>query len=131
MNKGEMMRKVYSTEELRNIDSALPIQYWKLVDIAIHVMNYNEPNTLGKVENMEEIAKKRGINLNLDYPLSKEDAMKLIKQGHKITHICFSDDEFIEWKLGQIKTEEGYHINEKEFFKYRHLEVWDNNYKLY
>lgn len=64
-----MMKLVYSAKELRNIDVAIPKVYWDgkdksiQVDTAIHVVNYNEPNRMGKLENMEEIAKERGIDL--------------------------------------------------------------------
>lgn len=60
--KGEMMKAVYTKEELRNIDSAIPQYYWDKVDVAIHVMNYNEPHRLGVLQNMEEEAKKRNIH---------------------------------------------------------------------
>jgi hypothetical protein len=69
MNKGQMMKAVYTAKELRNIDSAIPMAYWDgknpdiQVDSAIHVMNYNEPTPYGKLENMEEVAKERGIDL--------------------------------------------------------------------
>lgn len=75
MNKGEMMKHVYSSYELRNIDAAIPKCYWDgldpsiQVDTSTHVMNYNEPNRMGKLENMELVAKER--NIDLDKPLSK------------------------------------------------------------
>ena len=68
-NKGELMKAVYTAEELRNIDSALPICYWDgknpaiQVDTAIHVMNYNDNRVFGKLENMEEIAVERKIKV--------------------------------------------------------------------
>lgn len=66
-----MMKLVYSEEELRNIDSAIPIEFWNgadpdiQVDPAIYVMNYNGENksVFGCLENMEEIAKQRNIKL--------------------------------------------------------------------
>ena len=63
MNKGELMQAVYSKEELRNIDSAIPMELWKKVETYSHVMNYNEPNRQGKLENMYDIAKQRNITL--------------------------------------------------------------------
>lgn len=79
MNKGEMMNIVYSAGELRNIDSAIPIAYWDgkdksiQVDPAIHVMNYNKPYH-GVLQNMEVIAKERGIEL---YPKEKPKLNKV------------------------------------------------------
>jgi hypothetical protein len=68
MNKGQMMKRVYTEKELRNIDSAIPIEYWKdkdnnpnYKDPAIHVMNYNDNGAFGKLENIEEIATERNI----------------------------------------------------------------------
>ena len=55
MSKGEIMQLVYSKEELRNIDSAIPLSTWKSHDSSIHVMNYNE-NRLGSLENLFEVA---------------------------------------------------------------------------
>ncbi len=46
MTKGEIMRKVYTEDELCNIDTAIPIEYWKTHDPHIHVMNYNNTNPL-------------------------------------------------------------------------------------
>ena len=65
MNKGQLMKLVYSEEELRNIDAGLPIEYWKgpnkLDNTYWYVMNYNEPNRMGKLEDMRVIAKERNI----------------------------------------------------------------------
>lgn len=70
MNKGQMMKAVYTEEELRSIDSAIPMAYWDKIDTAIHVMNYNEPHTFGKLQNMETEACQRGINLNIERNVS-------------------------------------------------------------
>lgn len=78
MNKGEMMRKVYSERELRSIDSAIPQQLWREINTVIHVMNYNN-NNMGSLENMEEIALERGIDIN--EPLSKIELLARY-EGH-------------------------------------------------
>lgn len=70
MNKGELMREVYTEEELRQIDSALPKEYWDgvnkdiQVDTFYHVMNYNDNGAFGKLEDMRVIAKQRQIKIN-------------------------------------------------------------------
>lgn len=70
MNKGQIMKAVYTEDELRNIDAGLPKPYWDgiepnlQVDTYWHVMNYNKPYTLGKLENMKLIAKERNIKLD-------------------------------------------------------------------
>ena len=59
--KRELMELVYSQEELSSIDGAVPIDTWKDHDPFYHVMNYNDASVFGKLENLEEIAKKRNI----------------------------------------------------------------------
>lgn len=57
------MKAVYTAEELKNIDSAIPIELWDEHPTFNHVMNYNEPNRMGKLENMFEVADQRNIKL--------------------------------------------------------------------
>lgn len=54
-----MMKKVYTEAELRNIDSAIPMDLWEGIDTSIHVMNYNGNGAFGKLENMESLLKER------------------------------------------------------------------------
>lgn len=67
--KGDLMKAVYTEQELRSIDSALPIAYWDgknkhiQVDTATHVVNYNQPNSYGVLEDMMLVAKQRGLNV--------------------------------------------------------------------
>jgi len=53
MTKGDLMREAYSVEELRNVDSAIPMNLWNEIDTTIHVMDYNG-NGLGTLVNLEE-----------------------------------------------------------------------------
>lgn len=61
--KGDLMKAVYTEDELQNIDSAIPIHLWDDHPTFNHVMNYNEPHRQGRLENMFEVADKRGIRL--------------------------------------------------------------------
>jgi len=63
MTKGQIMKLVYTTEELRNIDSAIPMGCWDKIDTSVHVMNYNPPFSMGKLENIITEACSRGVNL--------------------------------------------------------------------
>ena len=63
MTKGELMKSVYSKEELRNIDSAIPMEYWKTHETYWHVMNYNSGN--GVLEDMREIGKYKLIPIDV------------------------------------------------------------------
>ena len=67
MNKGEIMKLVYSAKELKNIDTAIPMEYCiglDKIDSRIHCMNYNgDHGAFGKLENILEIAKERGVQI--------------------------------------------------------------------
>ena len=63
MTKGDLMKLVYSTEELRQIDSALPMEYWSTLNTYYYVMNYNSGN--GVLEDMREIGKDQLIPIDL------------------------------------------------------------------
>jgi hypothetical protein len=63
--KGELMKTIYTPDELKNIDAAIPIEIQKESNILSYwlVMNYNQDKTFGRLENMKDIAKERNINL--------------------------------------------------------------------
>lgn len=63
ISKGDLMRKVFTEEENGKIDSATPMSTWDEFPPIDHVMSYCEPHTYGKLLNIEEEAKKRGIKL--------------------------------------------------------------------
>ena len=63
VSKGDLMTIIYSEKELRNIDSAIPIQLWEEYPPIRHVMNYNESTIFGNCENLFEIATQRGIEV--------------------------------------------------------------------
>ena len=61
MNKGELMKTKYNSDQLKNIDPSLPIEtinqlIEKKEDIYFYVMNYNN-NIFGKLEDMRTINK--------------------------------------------------------------------------
>ncbi len=63
-SKGDLMAAIYSKEELRNIDSAIPMNVWETHKPLLHVMNYNENRVFGNLENLLEIAEQRGIDVS-------------------------------------------------------------------
>lgn len=63
VSKRDLMKKVYTEDELGRIDTATPIHTWKEFPPNDHCMNYNAPFTYGKLDNIEEIAKERGVKL--------------------------------------------------------------------
>lgn len=62
--------------------------------------------------------------------MTKEEANTAMLQGKKITHIYFSDNEFIYLKNGQIHDENDYNID-IEFWIWRADIAWDNDWYLY
>jgi hypothetical protein len=62
MTKRELMENIYSPKELKNIDSAIPIELWDEHPPAYHVMNYNNLK-FGKCENLLKLAKEKGLKL--------------------------------------------------------------------
>ena len=44
--------------------------------------------------------------------MDKEQALQAMKDGHKITHIYFSDDEHLSIINNIITSEEGYNFND-------------------
>ncbi len=63
VSKGDLMKLVYTKEELRRIDSAIPIGMWETHPPIKHCMNYNDGSVFGTCENIFEIAEKRGIKV--------------------------------------------------------------------
>ena len=65
LSKGDLMRLIYSKEELTAIDSAIPMQVWETHMPVCHVMNYNGNNRIyGELQNLFEVAKERGIDVS-------------------------------------------------------------------
>jgi hypothetical protein len=79
MTKGEMMKLVYTTEELRSIDSAIPIGLWDRIDTRVHVVNYNKPYRGGRLENLETESCNRGVDLNEIERRELEDKLGHVK----------------------------------------------------
>lgn len=61
--KGDLMKAVYTEEELAKIDPAIPMEYWEDHPTFNHVMNYNDNTTFGTLEDMFKVADQRGIKL--------------------------------------------------------------------
>jgi hypothetical protein len=63
MTKGKLIELVYTPEERNNIDTAIPIEYWKTHDTSIYVMDYND-SIFGSLVNLKDLAKQRNIKIN-------------------------------------------------------------------
>ena len=64
ISKGDLMKLIYTEEELKNIDPATPMETWKEHPPINHIMNYNNRVLNGKLENLFDVAEERGIDLN-------------------------------------------------------------------
>jgi hypothetical protein len=62
--KGEFMKAVYSAQELKNIDSAVPIDQWDSHNPLYHVMNFNDAGAFGRLENLFDIAQGKGVDVS-------------------------------------------------------------------
>ena len=63
VSKGDLMKLIYTEEELRRIDSAIPIEMWETHPPIRHCMNYNDNTIFGKCENIFDVAEERGIEV--------------------------------------------------------------------
>lgn len=62
MNKGDLMRAVFTDDELEFIDTGIPKELWSEVDKKFYVMNYNE-SVLGFPVDMRNEAERRYMTL--------------------------------------------------------------------
>ena len=63
--------------------------------------------------------------------MTRTEAIAEMRKGNKVTHIFFSDNEWMTMESGEIITEEGYKHFPYEFWSYRQLKSWDDGYSLY
>lgn len=63
--------------------------------------------------------------------MNKAEAIAALEDGHTVTHIYFSDDEFIK-KLdaNHYQDEKGYHLLKSEFWKYRTSEAFNEGWSI-
>ncbi len=70
-------------------------------------------------------------NMYYRYPLSKKEAIIEMKKGNKITHSTFTEEEWIIEIEGLIHMECGNVCTKEVFWKYRQMNIWNNNYKVF
>ena len=63
--------------------------------------------------------------------MNKEEAIKAMQEGKKVTHRSFTDEEWMTMKDGKILTEEGYTHPFEEFWFWRKDPGWEKDYSLY
>lgn len=63
--------------------------------------------------------------------MNKEDAIKALRSGKKISHKYFSSDEYIEQKEGFYYDEKGYQIDIESFWYYRRNDGFEDGFEIY
>lgn len=63
--------------------------------------------------------------------ISKEEAYKLMEQGHKIAHDYYSDDEFLRMKDGVIYDENGYRMGTKDSEFWSKIQKWETGWRTF
>lgn len=63
--------------------------------------------------------------------MSKDEAIKEMQKGNKITHEHFSSNEWMTMKDGKILLEDGVRCDPYEFWRWRTFPSWDNGYSLF
>lgn len=60
-----------------------------------------------------------------------EDAKVIQRNGFKIKHVFFADGEFVVTKNGFFQDENGFHLNENEFWNLRQSESFKDGWSLF
>ena len=63
--------------------------------------------------------------------MTKEEAIKAMSEGKKVTHWCFSINEWMTMKDGMIALEDGVVCPPKEFWQWRTDTVWNDGYEIF
>lgn len=62
--------------------------------------------------------------------MTKQEAIQSMREGNKVTHRYFGNEEWITMEGNRIITEEGYSIWKDEFFKYRDDITWETDWEV-
>jgi hypothetical protein len=62
--------------------------------------------------------------------MTRDEALKELKSGKKITHTYFTSDEYLFQRADVIFTEEGYEVT-PEFWDLRSSKSWDEGWEIY
>lgn len=63
-------------------------------------------------------------------PVNQYNAKMLLKQGYKIRHRFFSDNEFLKIENGILKDENDNHLNWKEYWSFRQSSNFQNGWSI-
>ena len=63
--------------------------------------------------------------------MTKEDAIQAMKEGKKVTHTYFDENEWMTIRDNKIISEDGYIYDMVEFWSYRTDEAFDDGYFIF
>lgn len=62
--------------------------------------------------------------------MTKQEAIKAMQKGQKVTHRYFTPNEWMTIENGQIVLEDGVRCSPYEFWRWRTDESWNDGYTL-
>lgn len=63
--------------------------------------------------------------------MNRSEAMQALREGKKITHVYFTDGEFVYLEEGKVMYEDGASSSVEFFWSIRENELWDKGWKIY
>lgn len=63
--------------------------------------------------------------------MTKQEAIKAMYMGNKVTHTYFGPEEWMKIENGQIIFEDGVKCSEMEFFHFRNTPDWEYGYSIF
>lgn len=63
--------------------------------------------------------------------MTKQDAIKAMREGKKVTHMWFSPGEWMTMEGNSILLEDGVKCSENEFWHWRKDDTWNDGYAFY
>lgn len=71
------------------------------------------------------------MNRQMTKTMSRTEAIKVMREGKKVTHKYFSPEEWATQDNGQILLEDGVRCSPAEFWKYRQSPIFDNDWEIF
>jgi hypothetical protein len=63
--------------------------------------------------------------------MTKQEAIEALKKGERLTHLTFTEDEFIYIQDGKMFDETSMPIDENHFWNYRNSYIFDNGWSIF
>ena len=62
--------------------------------------------------------------------MNREEAKQALKDGERLTHTYFSDDEWVQSGIGRYEFEDGCQCSYQEFWSYRNDKGFDEGWSI-